>query len=114
MAINPDLVSIKNEKPDLRKKEPPLVDVTVTNPLAYIKSWWKKIIGNEGVDFRLKVRPLTAIAISVIVATISFGIGRFVFPFKIPFFEYTLKENQQLKQLLTRDTAFAGVLRFDD
>jgi hypothetical protein len=75
------VVSAKQMHPDLRRKEPPLVDVKVTNPLVYIKSWWKKIIGNEGVDFRVRVKPLTAIAISIIVVTVTMGIGRFVFPF---------------------------------
>ena len=34
--------------------DPPLVDVKVTNPVTYFKKWWAKIIGNEGIDFRLK------------------------------------------------------------
>src|SRR3989337_2953403 len=86
------LISAKQVKTDLRKKEPPLVDVKVTNPLTYIKSWWKRIIGNEGIDCRLRIKPLTAIAITVIIVTVSMGIGRFVFPFKIPFFVYTTGE----------------------
>jgi len=108
-------VNIEQEKADLRKKEPPLVDVKVTNPLVYIKSWWKKIIGNEGIDLRLRVKPLTAIAISVIVVTLTLGIGRIVFSFKLPFFEYSLKDKVPIipAGVLSRDTAFSGELRFD-
>ena len=87
--VKTPLVEISSPKVDLRKTEPPMVDIKVANPVTYIKSWWKKILGNEGVDFRFKVRPLTAIAISIIVVTVSMGIGRFVLPFKIPFFEFT-------------------------
>ncbi len=107
------LISAKKIKKDLRMKEPPLIDVKVTNPLTYIKSWWKRIIGNEGIDFRVRVKPLTAIAITVIIVTISMGIGRFVFPFKIPFFVYTSDEEGTvtLDEDEYRDTAFTGTLR---
>ena len=106
------LISAKKIKKDLRMKEPPLVDVKVTNPLTYIKSWWKRIIGNEGIDFRLRVKPLTAIAISVIILSITMGIGRFVFPFKIPFFVYTTGEGgANLDEEQYRETAFTGELR---
>jgi len=87
------VISAKKIKPDLRKKESPLVDIKVTNPITYIKSWWNKIIGNEGIELRVKVRPLTAIAISIIILTVTLGIGKFVLPFRVPFFVYTSKEN---------------------
>ena len=106
------LISAKQIKTDLRKKEPPLVDVKVTNPLTYAKSWWKRVIGNEGIDFRVRVKPLTAIAISIIVLTVTLGIGRFVFPFKIPFFVYTSEEGAATSDKVDyRDTAFTGELR---
>ena len=108
------VVSVKKIKPDLRKKELPLVDVKVTNPITYLKSWWKRIIGNEGIEFRIRVRPLTAIAISLIIVSVSFGIGRFVLPFNIPFFEYTPKELPSPTPEFTRDTAFSGTLRYTE
>jgi hypothetical protein len=125
------VVNIENEKPDLRKKEAPLVDLKVTNPITYIKSWWKKIIGNEGIELKVKVKPLTAIAIAIIVVTVSFGIGRFVLPFKIPFFEYssTATDPTPIQSGLTpiqsgptatpiikepRNTAFSGILKYDE
>jgi len=110
--ISESIINIEKVKADLRKKEPPLVDVKVTNPLVYIKSWWNKIIGNEGIDFRLKIRPLTAIAISIIVLTVGMGIGRFVLPFKIPFFVYTSKITPTPESKLdVRETAFTGTLK---
>ena len=105
------LINITKEKQDLRKKEPPLIDIKVTNPVTYIKSWWKKIIGNEGIDFRFRVRPLTAISISIIVVTVSMGVGRFVLPFEIPFFEYTSDIEPTSAPDLWRQTAFTGILR---
>ena len=80
-------ILVKNEKPDLRKKEQPVVDLKVTNPVTYLKKWWKRVMSNEGVDFRFRIRPLTAIAISVVVAALYFGVGRIKMPFDIPFFE---------------------------
>jgi len=56
-------------------KTPPLVDLKVTNPVEYIKLWWKKVIGNEGVDFRLHFHPLTALLIALVIAGAFFGLG---------------------------------------
>lgn len=111
--IKSKLLTVKKEKPDLRKVEKPLIDVKVTNPITYIKSWWKRIIGNEGIELKIKVRPLTAIAIAIIVLTVSLGIGRFNLPFKIPFFDYSLNEEALPPNLINRDTAFSGILQFD-
>ena len=92
--------------------EPPLVDLKVTNPVTYLKRWWNRIIGNEGVDFRFHIRPLTAILIAVVIASIGFGAGRFVLPFSIPFFKY---ESTPIPQSIVdpwRETAFSGKLQF--
>ena len=35
----------------VNKKDPLLVDLKVTNPIVYIKAWWKKVVANDGVDF---------------------------------------------------------------
>ncbi len=109
-------ISVTKEKVDLRKKELPLVDIKVTNPVTYLKSWWKRVMGKEGVDFRFKVHPLTAIAITIIVVSVVFGLGRFVLPFKIPFFEQTpapkpTPAGGQIP-LIFRDTAFSGILKY--
>lgn len=113
LEVDSPLLKVKKEKIDLRKKEPPLVDVKVTNPITYIKSWWKKIIGNEGIEVKVKVRPLTAIAISIILITVTLGIGYFKLPFKIPFFEYGIKEESFPPNPIFRETAFSGTLRYD-
>jgi hypothetical protein len=102
------LINITNEKVDLRKKEVPLVDIKVTNPITYIKSWWKKVLGGEGIDLRLKVKPLTAVAISFVVVSVSMGVGRFVLPVKIPFFEYSGNVINQAENM----QAFVGTLHF--
>ncbi len=93
--------------------EPPLVDVKVTNPLTYIKRWWARIIGNEGMEFRFRIRPLTAIAVAVVFASIAFGVGRFVLPFTIPFFKYNNPEPLPTIDPW-RETAFTGTLQFSD
>lgn len=69
----------------------------------------KKIIGNEGIEFRIKIRPLTAIAISLIIVSISLGLGHFNIP--IPFFEYNLNNTPAPELSYIRDTAFSGILR---
>jgi len=96
--------------------EPPLVEVKVTNPLTYIKAWWKKVINNEGVDFEFHIRPLTAIAIAVVIATIGFGVGRFVLPegIDIPFFEYAdaTPSPSPTAETIWKETAYTGTLRY--
>jgi len=101
--------------------EPPLVDVKVTNPLTYIKRWWARIIGNEGMEFRFKVRPLTSIAIALVTASVAFGVGRIVLPFKIPFLSFEKYEPNQTPSASPtpildpwRETAFTGTLQFSD
>jgi len=108
-----------------KKAEPPLVEVKVTNPLTYIKKWWEKVINNEGIDFNLKVRPLTAIAIAIVVASLAFGVGRFVLPpgIKVPFFQFKYEENAiptptstpaSEESVVWKDTAYTGTLRFSE
>ncbi|OGM31044.1 hypothetical protein A2630_00010 [Candidatus Woesebacteria bacterium RIFCSPHIGHO2_01_FULL_44_10] len=109
MAI--EFVKVQQPKTDLRKEEPPMVDVKVANPITYLKSWWKKIIGNEGMELRIRIKPLTAIAISLIVVTVAFGIGKFVLPFKIPFFEYSSKYEPSPTPDITYEAGFIGTMR---
>ena len=108
--IENSFISVENVKPDLRKKDPPLVDVKVSNPITYIKSWWKKVVGNEGVEIRIKIKPLTAILITIIVVTLCLGITKVVLPFNIPFLEFNSESTPT--PITFRQTAFAGILRF--
>jgi hypothetical protein len=55
--------------------DPPLVSLSVTNPITYIKKWWKSLVHNEGVDIRFRIRPLTALLISLGFAIVLFGGG---------------------------------------
>jgi hypothetical protein len=64
---------------------PDLVSLKVTNPLVYIKAWWKRIMANEGLEFKFKAKPITAIAISVALFSLVFGLGGVVFPTLFPF-----------------------------
>lgn len=104
------MVSIKIDK------EPPIVDVKVRNPLTYIKKWWKKVIENEGIYFSFRVRPLTALAIALVVTSLSLGVGKFVLPFSVPFFQYTPEaENVPVPTPEAwKETAYTGTLRYSD
>ena len=108
--IENPFISVENIKPDLRKKDPPLVDVKVSNPITYIKSWWKKVIGNEGMEIRIKIKPLTAILITIIIVTLCLGITKVVLPFNIPFLEFNSEATST--PIAYRQTAFVGILRF--
>ncbi len=71
-------LSISNTSTNTKTSEdPPLVDIEVSNPVTYFKHWWKKIMGNEGMNLRmsLKIKPLTALGITIIIASFGFGIG---------------------------------------
>ena len=110
------IIAVYQEKPDLRKKEPPLVNLQVSNPLTYLKSWWKRVMGKEGIDFRFRIHPITAIAIAVILATFAFGVGRIVlYPHK-PFFEFVPPATSTPTPIANpwRETAFSGALRFSN
>lgn len=107
-------IEIDNSKPDLRKKEEPLISLRVTNPITYIKSWWKKVMSKEGVDFSFKIKPLTAIAITIVIATFGFGVGKFSFTSQKPFIKYVpvVQPTPKPTPDLWRKTAFTGTLRF--
>lgn len=89
------------------EQDPPLVDVKVTNPVTYLKKWWNKVIGNEGMEFRFRVKPLAAIAISLVVVTAAFGLGQ-VDP------AITTKPIPTPIPEVWRETACTGTLQFSD
>lgn len=98
------------------EKDPPIVDVKVRNPITYIKKWWKKVIENEGVYFSFRIRPLTALAIALVVTSLTLGIGKFVLPFSIPFFQYNPEPDQALVPTpeAWKETAYTGILRYSE
>lgn len=108
------LIDIDTSKPDLRKKEEPLISLRVTNPITYLKNWWKKVMSKEGVDFHFKIQPLTAIAITIVIATLGFGVGQFSISRQKPFIHYqpTTKPTSIPATNPLRNTAFTGTLQF--
>ena len=92
---------------------PDLVNVKITNPLVYIKYWWKRIMANEGIDLRLRVKPLTVFGVSLIAFSLAFGLGGVVLPVAFP----GLKLNGILypsptptPETIWKDTALKGTL----
>lgn len=67
---------------------PPLVSFQVTNPVTFIKYWWDRVIGNEGVDVHLRIKPLTAIAIALAISGGGFVLGRLTLPAGSPITKY--------------------------
>ena len=54
--------------------EEPLVQVTVSNPIAKFQNWVSKLISNEGVDLKIRIHPLTAMLVAGIIAAVGTGI----------------------------------------
>ncbi len=95
--------------PNVSQSDPPLVDVKVTNPVTYFKKVWAKIIGNEGVDFRFHIKPLTAILIAVVIASIGFGVGGVV----VEDDKVTASPTSS-PQNIWKETAYTGVLQYSE
>lgn len=101
------------------EKVPPLVDFKVNNPVTYIKLWWQKIMGKEGIDLSFRIHPVTTIVSVAIIATIGFGAGRITLPegIKIPFFEFGFVPTSKPTATTInewKETAFSGKLQFSD
>lgn len=92
-------------------KEPPLVDVKVTNPIVYIKNWWARVMGNEGVDFRFRIHPVTAVLSVFAIGVAAFGAGRY--SISIPFLKYTvITTPSPTSEAVWKETAFTGKLQY--
>lgn len=122
---NTPIIETTTVKTDLRKKEPPLINLQVSNPVTYLKSWWNRVIGGEGVDLRFKIQPLTAIAMTVVIATIGFGVGRITISSTKPYIQLISNTNSQIMPPTPmptnspapaidpwRATAFSGILKY--
>lgn len=81
--------------------DPPLINVQVTNPITYLKLWLNKILKNEGIELRLRIRPLTAVAIFLLVTLGSgltgFQVARVFFPTSSPLLKREINYNGTLK-----------------
>lgn len=98
--------------------EPPLVDVKVTNPVTYLRRFWEKVIGNEGMELKITIKPLTTIFGIALFGTIAFGLGEFVIPegYKIPFIEFsgipTNTPSTNTEEIVWKETGFTGKLQY--
>ncbi len=73
-------------------------------------------MANEGLDFRFRIHPLTAIALALVIASGSFGLGilaRFPLANYFPFLSSSIQPTSPTTSTLSwRDTAFMGTLHF--
>lgn len=96
-------------------QEPPIVEVR--NPVTYIRRWWDRVMGKEGIDFRFTIHPVTAVLMVAVIATIGFGAGRVTLPdgIKIPFFEFgEIPTSKPTSTPISewKETAFTGKLQY--
>ncbi|KKP38723.1 hypothetical protein A2130_01305 [Candidatus Woesebacteria bacterium GWC2_33_12] len=103
---NPTSVSTTNP--------PDLVSLKITNPLVYIKYWWKRIMANEGLDMRIKVKPLTIFGVALILFSLAFGLGGVVLPTFFPWMKFndgtTATASPTSQPQILKDTALKGTL----
>lgn len=99
----PSPVSFTQNNKYSEKNDPPLVAVSVTNPVTYLKLFLKRLLKNEGIDIRLKIKPLTVIACVLALSTAfsaGFNVAAFFFPNSSPIFhrqvsyQGTIQKNQ--------------------
>ena len=109
IQINTGSSASSSPEPARPDSTPPLVSLKVANPVTYLKAWWRRVMYNEGIDFRFRIHPVTAIAIALLISVGSFSVGRIVFPKDSIIYKY-------LPSLAPadpwRDTAFAGLVRY--
>ena len=92
-------------------KDPPLVDVKVTNPIVYIKNWWARVMGKEGVYFSFRIHPITAFLTAFGFAAAIFGVGRY--SVNIPFLKYeVLPTTIASLEAIWKETAYTGKLQY--
>src|SRR5260221_2708014 len=91
--------------------EPDLINFKVSNPVTYLRLWWKKVIANEGVN--IKIKPLTAIILTIIAVGGVYG-GGYIAAMnilrKIPVVNQFVPTPIP-EPIITKDTAYAGILR---
>ena len=113
LKVPPISVTTSTDQRVSTTNPPDLVNVKITNPLVYIKYWWKRIMANEGIDLRLRVKPLTVFGVSLIAFSLAFGLGGVVLPVAFP----GLKINNLIypfptptPETIWKDTALKGTL----
>ena len=111
----PPITITTNNPTSVNTTNPPdLVNLKVTNPLVYIKYWWKRILANEGLEIKIKVKPLTIFSLALIIFSGVFGLGGVVFPVFFPNLKFNNAiianpTNTPIPEVL-KDTALKGTL----
>lgn len=83
----PPPISIKEETKYSEEKDPPLLNMTFTNPVTYFKKWASKFFKNQDIDIRLRIKPFATIGLVLAFTAVggtTFSIGRYLFPNSSP------------------------------
>lgn len=94
-----------------QRTDPPLFFLKISNPITYIKRWWKRVLGNEGVELRLRIKPLTALAIAAALGLFGFGVGRVSVPVDSPIVKYIPQFAAVPTVSPWKETAFSGTIQ---
>lgn len=111
----PPISVTTNSTQSVNTSNPPdLVNFKITNPLVYIKYWWKRIMANEGLELKFKARPLTVFGVALIAFSLAFGLGGVVLPVAFPWLK--VNSNQAVSSPTSqpvewKDTALKGILK---
>lgn len=92
---------------------PDLVNIKITNPLVYIKYWWKRIMANEGIEVKFKAKPITVFGAVLIYSTVAFGVGGIVLPTFFPWVKVNsivIATTPTATPQIVKDTALRGTL----
>ncbi len=105
-ATDPNSSSVRS-----KNNYPPMVSVTITNPITYLKLWWKKVMEGEGIDVKLRIHPVTAIVLALIICGAGFGLGRLTFPADSPIVRYVPKLGPTPTESPYKSEAYSGVVQ---
>ena len=112
--LPPISVSVNNPTSVNTTNPPDLLNLKVTNPLVYIKYWWKRILANEGLDMRVRAKPLTVFGLAIIIFSGVFGLGGIVFPKFFPWMKFNnntvVNTSPTPQSEILKDTALKGTL----
>ena len=110
----PPITVTTNNPTSVNTTTPPdLFNLKITNPLIYIKYWWKRIIANEGIDMRFRMKPLTVFGVALIAFSLAFGLGGVVLPTFFPWMKFNsgvVSTTPTPQPELLKDTALKGTL----
>ncbi|TSC88227.1 MAG: Uncharacterized protein G01um10147_132 [Microgenomates group bacterium Gr01-1014_7] len=85
----PPPISITENTKYSEKKDPPMLNIFFTNPVTYFRKWVDKLIKNQDIDLRLKIKPFATAGLILTFTVVgggAFTIGRYFFPYSSPIF----------------------------